>query len=204
MKILQLIRHGHSLHNELFEKIGVKAFKNQDMIDAPLTQEGHIQSVELGESFENKYNIELVLVSPLTRTLETSMNIFGDMRIPIECHEFLREYPIGDDTCNKRSSLREIKRKFPKIDFKLNMEEDKLWSEDYRETITGLEKRIKLMINYIQNRRETNIAIVGHSSYLGQFKDYHIGYKENGEKDLEHCKPYEFQLEPNYKRKNID
>ena len=126
------------------------------------------------------------------------------MNIPIECHEFLREYPIGDDTCNKRSSLDEINKKYPKIDFHLNMNKDELWSEDYRETIKGLEKRIKLMIQYIQNRKGTNIAIVGHSSYLGQFKDYHIGYKENGDKDLEHCKPYEFKLESNYKRREID
>ena len=97
------------------------------------------------------------------------MNIFGDTDVPIESYEFLREYPIGEDTCNKRSSLREIKRKFPKIDFKLNMEEDKLWSEDYRETITGLEKRIKLMINYIQNRREINIAIVGFGNIVSYF-----------------------------------
>ena len=84
------------------------------------------------------------------------------------------------------------------------MNKDELWSEDYRETIKGLEKRIKLMIKYIQNRKERNIAIVGHSAYLGQFKDYHIGQKENGDKDLEHCKPYEFKLESNYKRREID
>ena len=200
MKVLQLIRHGYSLHNELFNKIGVQAFRIPLSYDAPLTNHGHVESIELGYNWDKKHDIELVLVSPLTRTLETCMNIFGDTNIRIECHEFLREYPIGEDTCNKRSSLTEIKGKYPKIDFNLSMDDDLLWKENYRETIPELEIRIQIMINYIRSRKETNIAIVGHSSFLGQFKDNHIGYKENGEPELKHCHPYEFILTSDYKR----
>ena len=200
MKVLQLIRHGYSLHNELFTKIGVQAFRIPLSYDAPLTNHGHVESIELGYNWDKKHDIELVLVSPLTRTLETCMNIFGDTNIPIECHEFLREYPIGEDTCNKRSPLTEIKGKYPKIDFHLSMDDDLLWKENYRETIPELEIRIQIMINYIRSRKETNIAIVGHSSFLGQFKDNHIGYKENGDPDLKHCHPYEFILSSDYKR----
>ena len=200
MKVLQLIRHGYSLHNELFTKIGVQAFRIPLSYDAPLTNHGHVESIELGYNWDKKHDIELVLVSPLTRTLETCMNIFGDTNIPIECHEFLREYPIGEDTCNKRSSLTEIKGKYPKIDFNLSMDDDLLWKENYRETIPELEIRIQIMINYIRSRKETNIAIVGHSSFLGQFKDNHIGYLENGDHDLKHCHPYEFILPSDYKR----
>ena len=200
MKVLQLIRHGYSLHNELFNKIGVQAFRIPLSYDAPLTNHGHVESIELGYNWDKKHDIELVLVSPLTRTLETCMNIFGDTDIPIECHEFLREYPIGEDTCNKRSSLTEIKGKYPKIDFNLSMDDDLLWKENYRETIPELEIRIQIMINYIRSRKEINIAIVGHSSFLGQFKDNHIGYKENGEPELKHCHPYEFILSSDYKR----
>ena len=200
MKVLQLIRHGYSLHNELFTKIGVKAFRIPATIDAPLTNHGHVESIELGYNWDKKHDIELILVSPLTRTLETSMNIFGDTDIPIESHEFLREYPIGEDTCNKRSSLTEIKKKYPKIKFHLEVDQDILWKENTRETIPELEIRIQEMINYIQSRKETNIAIVGHSSFLGQFKDNHIGYKENGDLELKHCHPYEFILSSDYKR----
>tara|TARA_A100001037_G_scaffold306202_1_gene349834 strand:+ start:6309 stop:6917 length:609 start_codon:yes stop_codon:yes gene_type:complete len=200
MKVLQLIRHGYSLHNELFTKIGVKAFRTPATIDAPLTNHGHVESIELGYHWDKKHDIELVLVSPLTRTLETCMNIFGDTDIPIESHEFLREYPIGVDTCNKRSSFKEIKDKYPKIDFHLSMDNDLLWKDDSRETLSELEIRIQQMIDYIQSRKETNIAIIGHSSFLGQFKDNHIGYLENGESELKHCHPYEFILSSDYKR----
>lgn len=200
IKNLYLIRHGHSLHNELFHKIGVKAFRIPATIDAPLTNEGHLQSIELGQSWPKKKEIELVLVSPLTRTLDTAMNIFGDTDIPMVSEEFLREYPIGEDTCNKRSSLTLLKNKYPRIDFNLISDQDTLWTSEYRETIDELEQRLDKMVKYLQNRKEKNIAIVGHSSYFGQFKDNHIGYKENGDEDLKHCYPYEFILTHDYKR----
>jgi broad specificity phosphatase PhoE len=195
-----LIRHGHSLHNELFHKIGVQAFRIPLTIDSPLTQEGHLQSIEFGQSWQKKKEIELVLVSPLTRTLETCMNIFGDTEIPIISQEFLREYPIGEDTCNKRSSLTLLKNHFPKIEFRLDVDRDTLWKEDYRENMIELEQRLEKMITYLQKRPEKNIAIVGHSSFFGQFKDNHIGYLENGDEELKHCYPYEFILDPEYRR----
>ena len=200
IKNLYLIRHGHSLHNELFHKIGVKAFRIPQTIDAPLTNEGHLQSIELGQSWPKKREIELVLVSPLTRTLDTAMNIFGDTDIPMISEEFLREYPIGEDTCNKRSSLTLLKNKYPRIDFNLISDGDTLWTSEYRETIDELEQRLDKMVKYLQNRKEINIAIVGHSSYFGQFKDNHIGYMENGDEDLKHCYPYEYILTPDHKR----
>jgi len=197
---LYLIRHGHSLHNELFNKIGVKAFRIPLTIDSPLTSEGHLQSIELGNTWPKKREIELILVSPLTRCLDTSMNIFGDTDIPMISQEFLREYPIGEDTCNKRSSLVSLKNKYPKIEFNLDSDEDTLWTQDYRESIDELEQRLYKMIKYLQDRKEKNIAIVGHSSYFGQFKDNHIGYIENGDEELKHCYPYEYILKSDYKR----
>ena len=195
MKILQLIRHGHSLHNELFHKIGVQAFRIPETIDASLTEQGHSQSIELGNSWSKKQEIQLILTSPLTRTLETTMNIFGDTDIPIECHEFLREYPIGHDTCNQRASLTQIKNRYPKIKYHLESDTDIFWKPDQRETLESLNERINQMIEYVRSRNEINIAIVGHSSFLGQFKDKHISYIENGDAELKHCYPYEYILE---------
>ena len=199
-KSLYLIRHGYALHNELFPKLGVRAFRIPATIDAPLTHEGHLQAIELGYSWKEKEEIELILVSPLTRALETCMNIFGDTNIPIESHEFLREYPIGEDTCNKRSSLNLLKKKYPKINFNLSDDEDTLWRENNRESINELENRLQIMIDYLKLKSEKKIAIIGHSSFIGQFKDYHIRYMENGDEELKHCYPYEFQFDMNYER----
>jgi len=59
---------------------------------------------------------------------------------------------------------------------------------------------IRKMITYLQSRSEKNIAIVGHSSFFGQFKDNHIGYIEDGDEELKHCWPYEFILDSDYRR----
>ena len=56
------------------------------------------------------------------------------------------------------------------------------------------------MIDYLKLKSEKKIAIIGHSSFIGQFKDYHIRYMENGDEELKHCYPYEFQLDMNYER----
>ena len=192
-KSLYLIRHGYSLHNELFQKMGTDAFRIPEVIDSPLTTLGQTQALDLGKRWTEKDNIELVLVSPLTRALETAVNVF-DSHTPIICQEFLREYPIGEDTCNQRSDTNLLIKNFPTVNFSdIHLKKDTLWSEK-RETIEELEKRIQQMVDYLRNRPESKIAIVCHSSYLGQFKDKKIGYIENGEKDLQHCFPYEYTL----------
>ena len=58
-KHLYLIRHGYALHNELFPKLGIRAFRIPATIDAPLTHEGHIQAIELGYSWENKQDMSM-------------------------------------------------------------------------------------------------------------------------------------------------
>ena len=193
-KSLYLIRHGKALHNELFEKIGSQAFRLPEGVDPPLIKEGIQQSIELGKTWTNKKEIELVLVSPLMRTLETALNIFGKLRTPIVCQEFLREYPMGQDTCNKRTDTDLLRQRFPRIDFTdIELETDTLWTEK-RETLDQLNGRLEIMKHYIEERPEKKIAIVGHSSYLGQFKDNKICYQENGDEDLKHCYPYEYKL----------
>ena len=47
------------------------------------------------------------------------------------------------------------------------------------------------MLSWIGNRREQHIAIVSHSSYLGQFKDRKIGDETNELNDV--FKVYEFK-----------
>ena len=82
-----------------------------------------------------------------------------------------------------------------KIKYHLESDTDVLWQPDQRETLESLNERINQMIEYVRSRNETNIAIIGHSSFLGQFRDKHIAYQENGEQDLKHCYPYEYILE---------
>ena len=187
------------LHNKKFIEMNynVNAFRLPEVIDSPLIEEGHFQSIELSKKWEDKELVELVLVSPLLRTLETAQNIFGDTNKKIICLEFLREYPIGRDTCNKISNISELRKKFPNVDFS-NIIEDKdiYWksNEKEMETIDDLDERIKKMKKYLMDKSENNIAIVSHASIMGQLKDNYISLIENGDEELKYCHPYKFKL----------
>ena len=193
MKKLYLIRHGHSLHNELFLKMGVKAFRIPEVKDSPLTDKGHHQSKSLGETIGEKH-IDLVLVSPLMRTLETAENIFGDKNIPIRCMECLREYPLGLDTCNIRSSVKFLMGKFPEIDFTELVSDTDIYWKPGGETFDELDERISEFVEYVKKLPHKKIAVISHNSWIGRLKDNHISQLENGEEELKHCYPYEYIL----------
>lgn len=193
-KTLYLIRHGYSLHNQLFDEIGPEVFEDERVYDSPLIFGGQMQSIELGNTWIKKYDIDLVLVSPLSRTLETCMNIFGDMDVDIICLENLREYPIGQHTCNQRKSIDFLSNKYPKIKFNIQENEDTLWTPNNRESIEELNERINDIKGFIQKRDEKNIAIIGHASFIGQLKDNKINYREHGDEELKHCHPYIMNL----------
>ena len=190
-KTIYCIRHGLSLHNLLYHKYGSDIFTSPDYIDTMLLPQGKNQALELANTWENINDIELVIVSPLKRTLQTAYNIFKNTNIPIIALENSREYPMGKHTCNKRSNREELEILYPTINFEdLKDNNDKLWTENEEESIESLNNRINIIKKYIKNRSEKNIAFVNHSSFIGQMKDNHIKYLENGEQELKHCYPY--------------
>ena len=193
-KLIYLIRHGHSLHNDLYTKLGMSAFTLPEVTDSPLTQNGIKQADLLRRTFDK--DIDLILVSPLSRALQTAHIVFGQSDIPIICEEFLREYPLGHQTCNKRSDIEVMKIQYPRIQFNIESNKDIFWKHT-PETMDELNTRIEKTKEYLLNLSEKKIAIVGHSSFIGQLKDNHIKYIENGEKELQHCFPYEYILHKN-------
>lgn len=194
-KTIYCIRHGLSLHNQLYHKYGSKTFYDKDYFDTPLLPEGRLQADLLNKNWEDINKIELVIVSPLKRTLETANIIFNNIKVPIIALENSREFPLGLHTCNKRSNKEELELLYPHINFDdLKSNKDNLWNSEEEENIDSLNLRIKLIKNYIKNRPEKNIAFVNHSSFIGQMKDKHIKYLDNGEEELKHCYPYKMLL----------
>jgi broad specificity phosphatase PhoE len=190
-KNLYCIRHGLAEHNINYLKYGCKTFYDPNFVDTSLVEEGFKQAVNLGESWSNINDIELVVVSPLKRTLQTASEIFKNIDIPIISFELAREYPIGGHTCNKRTDKEYLMNTFPKINFDdIKEGEDYLWDSEKQESIHELNLRINTFKKFIQGRPEKNIALVGHASFIGQLKDNHIKYIENGEEELKHCYPY--------------
>ena len=196
MKIIYCIRHGEALHNVNYHKFGSNTFYDPNFVDTSLTDEGFIQADKFKKTWEQLNSIELVIVSPLLRTLQTAHTIFKDMNIPIIALDIAREYPLGLHTCNQRSSKQYYEQLFPSINFdNLSSNLDTLWNHEREETIDELNIRIQTIIDYLSNCKESTIAFVNHSSFMGQMIHKKIRLLDNNEKELVHCYPYKFQIE---------
>ena len=82
---------------------------------------------------------------------------------------------------------------YQEIDFTNVNEIDTMWNHEREETIDEINKRIKTFNDFIQTRKETEIAIIGHNSFIGQYKDKKIGLMEHGNDELLHCYPYKVE-----------
>ena len=194
-KLLYCIRHGLAEHNINYSKYGLSTFYDPNYVDTSLIPEGFQQAIELRNNWKQLNSIELVIVSPLKRTLQTAVELFKEHPVPMISLECSREYPMGLQTCNKRSPRESLKSKYPHINFDdLQTNYDEMWFPHREETIDELNLRIEKLKQFIIDRPETNIALIGHSSFIGQMKDNHIRYLENNEQELKHCFPYSIKL----------
>lgn len=194
-KTIYCIRHGLALHNELYKIHGSKIFYNLDYVDTPLLPKGKFQAYQLNKSWDKINDIELVIVSPLKRALETAIRIFNGLNVPIVALDICREYPLGLQTCNKRSNKEELELLYPIVNFDdLLSNQDDLWNPNEEETIESLNTRITFFKEYIKSRSEKNIAFVNHSSFIGKMMDNQIRYLDNGDIEMKHCYPYEYTL----------
>jgi broad specificity phosphatase PhoE len=190
-KSIYFIRHGYAMHNDLFWSIGTDAYTKYK--DTPLLHKGYLQANDCKKKHVKPWNgklknIDIVLVSPLSRCINTALSIFGDTRhyctkfIALDC---LMEYPQGgDEVCNKRKKIDILKDNYPTIDFS-ELSGDN-WDNN-KESIEELEERIETMVKYIQKLDANRIAVVSHSSFLGQYLHKKIGDEHN---ELEHCFPF--------------
>ncbi|XP_056173153.1 phosphoglycerate mutase-like protein 1 isoform X2 [Syzygium oleosum] len=138
--------------------------------------------------------IDLVITSPLLRTMQTAVGVFGGegdtdgiVAPPLmvanagnsdhpaisslNCPPFIavelcREH-LGVHPCDKRRSISEYRSLFPAIDFSLiENEDDVLWTPDVREKNEEVAVRGMKFLNWLWTREEKEIAIVTHSGFL--------------------------------------
>jgi len=138
-KDIHLIRHGQALHN---------VSENWSIPDPILTDLGNFQASNLRNTFHN-ISVNLIVTSPLRRTIQTAIEIFKDSNLCIYCLESCRER-FGLVTCDKRSLTSSLKRDFGElVNFQwIETEEDVLWRNE-RETGTKYPMNHVLLFVYI-------------------------------------------------------
>ena len=193
-KTLYCIRHGTALHNVEAEEIGELAYMKPENSDAPLVEKGHQEARELGRTWSQKNSIKLILISPLTRTLQTASNIFSENTdIPMIALDLLKEFPQGLHICNKRKNKSELAAKYEHVDFSmLTTEQDEIWRPNRLETVEEISERADALKDFILSRSEKKIVLVSHSAFLNQFIYERL---DSAYESLRHCFPYELILE---------
>jgi broad specificity phosphatase PhoE len=185
--LLYCIRHGESFHNVDCMLNGKDAYFDSKNIDPHLTENGVIQATRMYNNWKVRKNIELVLVSPLFRTLETAECIFGKCpSMPVVALDLLLESPQGSHLPNYRSCKSDLVQQYPYFMFDtLNEYQENYECEETQEELT---QRIDNFKRYIINNfsHYSQIAVVGHNSI---FKSL---FKTTNK--IEHCDPMPFEL----------
>ena len=165
-KTIYWVRHGESLSNI--------SETNHKIIDPSLTQKGIIQCETLKKKLEsNKIiaNIDLIIVSPLNRTLETYYNIIDNKLqndiLTISLDE-IREFI--DKPCHKREPIdkkkKKYKYKFVNFDKIKNNHDYMYWVFNGFEPKNNIITRCKWFINWLKTRKEKNIMVITHGNFL--------------------------------------
>mmetsp|Transcript_36723 Transcript_36723/g.67211 ORF Transcript_36723/g.67211 Transcript_36723/m.67211 type:complete len:310 (+) Transcript_36723:43-972(+) len=195
-KKVHFIRHAEGFHNvettktgttECLER-GANQATEHPLWDSRLTEKGIEQAQALKGHLERRPSggrsftaFDLVVVSPLTRTLETAQHIFGPARKPgMPAFMFKGEAPPprilvreecrerwGKYVCDGRRPMREIIPEFPLFDFsEVEYDEDVFFTQDEREPEAHTCARAVQFLEWLNKRPEKCIAVVTHSSFL--------------------------------------
>lgn len=163
-KIIHWIRHAESYSNT--------SELNYQIEDPGLTLKGISQCENLKKNIHmnNKFSdVELIVVSPLTRTLETCTNVFNSFfySIPVVCVEEIREHI--DNPCHKRFNISKKINKFGSnpINFSTLSEHDCMYKKfNGLEPKSNVINRCKWFVKWLKLRKESNIIVITHGNFL--------------------------------------
>jgi glucosyl-3-phosphoglycerate phosphatase len=107
---IHLIRHGQSTFNALFDLNRVDPLH----FDARLSQIG-IDQVAAARQAASEIPVDLVVVSPLTRALQTAVGLFSETAVPIIVTDLHRERL--EHSCDMGRSPSALAAEFPMLTF---------------------------------------------------------------------------------------
>ncbi|GLD93476.1 hypothetical protein PINS_up002068 [Pythium insidiosum] len=180
VKIVYFVRHAEGYHNVAERELGTERWeaveaKQERFLDADLTPFGIHDTESKGpaalaaELERGMPRIERVVVSPMSRAIQTAQHFFlpDQAPRPFVVMEACRE-TTGVHTCDKRRPLSEIRAKFPDLDFsRMVDEEDKLWSSTHRETDAEIQLRAKaFLVQLFHEIPERYVAVTTHSGFM--------------------------------------
>ncbi|KAH9690173.1 phosphoglycerate mutase-like protein 1 [Citrus sinensis] len=170
-KTIHLVRHAQGIHNVEGEK-NHDAYLSYDLFDAHLTPLGWQQVSNLHKHVHETglaKKIELVITSPLLRTMQTAVGVFGGEGYAdgIDAPPLM----VADAGNSNHAAISSLNSP-PFIAVELCREhliesnDDILWTADVREANEEVAKRGMKFVNWLWTRKEKEIAVVTHSGFL--------------------------------------
>lgn len=166
---IHLIRHAQGFHN--------LSVANHAIHDPLLTPLGEQQCRTLQQSFPFMDNLELVVASPLKRTIYTALLSFAPAiqknNLKVIALPELQE--TSDLPCDTGSSVEEIEREFAgkAVDTSLmHHPENKDWNNKqgrWAPSSQAIDARATVAREWLYNRPEKEIAVVTHGGFLHYF-----------------------------------
>ncbi|KAJ3870282.1 histidine phosphatase superfamily, partial [Lentinula novae-zelandiae] len=142
--------------------------------DAPLTPLGRRQAEELySQTTELQQSADLLVTSPLKRTLQTTIIGYRGLRARLESQNspkpivvLSRLQEVNDFPCDTGSSRYELEQidEFAGIDFE-SLEDD--WNSKQGDT-GAVKARARWVRRWLRDRPEQNIVVVAHGDILRQ------------------------------------
>ena len=161
-----LIRHAQSYANVANDLDNPKYY-----YDSPITNMGKQQALKAKDKLSN-INFDLLVCSPLTRTLETFLAIFENPISNTIILPLVREHL--DHSCDVGSNPNILQKKFPNLKFDGI---DKFWWNNNifiderkikKESLYDLDKRVTLFKDWIRKREEQTIGVVSHGTFISR------------------------------------
>ncbi|KAK8528323.1 hypothetical protein V6N12_074854 [Hibiscus sabdariffa] len=166
-KIVHLVRHGQAMHNVEGDK-NREALLSPHLFDAQLSPLGLQQVDKLRKDVHASgilKRIELVITSPLYRTMQTAFGVFGNpgshdgkssATSAVNCPQIM-----AVELCRDRLGVRpcDMRRR-------MDDEDDSMWNPDVREPEEEIAARMVLFMKWLWTRPEQEIVIVSHGIIL--------------------------------------
>ena len=199
-KTVHFIRHAQGLHNVAGEK-DYFAYRNEIFYDCSLSSLGEKQCAENQVRYRPLLqNAQLVVVSPLHRTLQTACFCLPYLKPNAKWFaiESVREQ-TGFHPCDKRRSRSEkmAHPDFRHIDFStLEHDEDPLYNRyTFREPESDVATRAREFFGWLGAREESEVIVVSHSAFLSSLFGHVVDCDDVDKKHYENCEVRSYIIE---------
>ncbi|RBA13487.1 hypothetical protein FPRO05_02280 [Fusarium proliferatum] len=165
-KTIHLVRHGQAVHN-LGEAYNV-------LPDTDLTPLGQEQAKGLISSCPDFANVDLIVSSPLRRTLQTTLLAFSSqLERGLQIVALPEVQEVSDMNCDTGSDLNVIKAEFQQhpVDFSLVEPGWHIKEGKWAPVVGSVLERARAARQWLSERPESEIVVVTHGCFLHFFTD---------------------------------